>query len=137
MKKRYYVFAILGFAVFAAGLLLVKTAGESNIAPYLCIGFGSGIFGHGVGEILSRRAAKKAPEAARQREIEENDERNVALRDKAQAKAYNIMLPVFGALFIAFALMGVELRVVLLLIAAYIFVCASSIYNRIKLEREM
>lgn len=140
MKKVgfYYILAVLGFAVLAAGLLLLKASqSDSSIVPYLCVGFGCGIFGHNVGELISRHAIKKTPEVAKRLEIEENDERNIALRNRAQSKAYNIMLPVFGALIVAFGLMGVEMKVILLLIAAYLFVCGCSVYYRLKYEREM
>lgn len=113
MKKAryYYILAVLGFALLAAGLSLLKVSqSDSRIAPYLCVGFGCGIFGQNVGELISRRAIKKTPEVAKRLEIEENDERNIALRNRAQAKAYNIMLPVFGALFVSFGLMGVETK---------------------------
>lgn len=139
MKKKFcYILAAMGFAMLAAGVWLLKTGqNDSGIAPYLCVGFGCGIFGQNVGELLSRHAVRKNPEIAKQLEIEKKDERNTALRNRAQAKAFNIMLPVFGALFVAFGLMGVEMRVVLLLMAAYLFVCGCSIYYRIKYEREM
>lgn len=140
MKKTgfYYILAVLGFALLAAGLYLLKAGqSDSSIAPYLCVGFGCGIFGQNVGELISRRAIKKAPEAAKRLEIEENDERNIALRNRAQAKAYNIMLPVFGAMLISFGLMGIEMKILLLLIAAYLFVCGCSVYYFIKYEKEM
>lgn len=140
MKKTglYYISAALGFALLAAGIWLLKASQSGgSIAPYLCVGFGCGIFGHNTGELISRHTIRKAPEAARRLEIEKNDERNIALRNRAQAKAYNIMLPVFGALFVSFGLMGVEMKVVLLLIAAYLFVCGCSVYYRIKYEKEM
>ena len=70
-------------------------------------------------------------------EIEENDERNIALRDRAEAKAYRIMLPVFGALLFAFGLMNVELRIILLLVAAYLFICGCSIFYSVKYRKEM
>ena len=73
----------------------------------------------------------------KQIKIEENDERNIALRNRAQAKAYNIMLPVFGSLFLAFALMNVDLAVVLLLVAAYLFICGCSVYYYAKYSKQM
>lgn len=124
--------------MLAAGLVTVKMyALGTQTAPYLCIGLGCGVFGQGLGELLTRRSEKGHPELARQREIEENDERNIALRDKAQAKAYRIMLPVFGALFFAFGLMQVELRVILLLVAAYLYICGCSVYYSVKYRKEM
>lgn len=137
-SKLCYYLTGLGLVLLAVGLWLVKAyQNNDNIGSYLCIGFGCGIFGHGVGEIVTRYSNKRSHEIARQLEIEENDERNIALRNRAQAKAYNIMLPVFGALFVAFGLMGVEIKVILVLIAAYLFISGCSIYYRIKYEKEM
>ena len=137
-KTKSTVLTVIGLLVLAAGLVTVKMyALGTQAAPYLCIGLGCGVFGQGLGELLTRRSEKGHPELARQREIEENDERNIALRDKAQAKAYRIMLPVFGALFMAFGLMQVELRVILLLVAAYLYICACSVYYSVKYRKEM
>lgn len=137
-KTKSTVLTLIGLLVLAAGLVTVKMYElGTQAAPYLCIGLGCGVFGQGLGELLTRRSEKGHPELARQREIEENDERNIALRDKAQAKAYRIMLPVFGALFFAFGLMQVELRVILLLVAAYLYICACSVYYSVKYRKEM
>ena len=137
-KTKSTVLTLIGLLVLAAGLVTVKMYElGTQTAPYLCIGLGCGVFGQGLGELLTRRSEKGHPELARQREIEENDERNIALRDKAQAKAYRIMLPVFGALFFAFGLMQVELRVILLLVAAYLYICACSVYYSVKYRKEM
>ena len=137
-KTKSTVLTVFGLLVLAAGLVALKVHElGTQTAPYLCIGLGCGVFGQGLGELLTRRSEKGHPELARQREIEENDERNIALRDKAQAKAYRIMLPVFGALFMAFGLMQVELRVILLLVAAYLYICACSIYYSAKYRKEM
>ena len=137
-KTKSTVLTVIGLLVLAAGLVTVKMYElGTQTAPYLCIGLGCGVFGQGLGELLTRRSEKGHPELARQREIEENDERNIALRDKAQAKAYRIMLPVFGALFFAFGLMQVELRVILLLVAAYLYICACSVYYSVKYRKEM
>lgn len=132
------ILTVLGLLVLAAGPVCVWLLDlGSRSAPYLCVGLGCGVFGQGLGELLDRRSRKKHPELARQREIEQNDERNVALRDKAQARAFRIMIPVFGALFLAFALMDVELRVVLLLVAAYVYICGCSVYYSGKYRKEM
>ena len=137
-KTKSTVLTVVGLLVLAAGLVMVKMYElGTQAAPYLCIGLGCGMFGQGLGELLTRRSEKGHPELARQREIEENDERNIALRDKAQAKAYRIMVPVFGALFMAFGLMQVELRVILLLVAAYLYICACSVYYSEKYRKEM
>lgn len=129
---------VIGLVLSVVGILALKLYDlGSQAAPYVSIGLGCGLFGQGLGELITRWSEKSHPEIARQREIEENDERNIALRDKAQAKAYRIMMFVFGSLIVAFALMNVELRVILLLVAAYLYVCGCSVYFGVKFRKEM
>lgn len=137
-KTKSFLFAVLGVLLCTAGILLIKRFDlGGQAAPYVCIGLGCGVFGQGLGELLTRRNEKNNPEAARQREIEENDERNIALRDRAQAGAFRVMIRVFGALFLCFSLMEVELRVVLLLLAAYVYICGCSVWYSVKYRKEM
>ncbi len=143
MKKNVlnYVVTILGLLLLAAGLYLLKIAddpqGIMTTLPFIFIGLGCGVFGHGMGELLSNRAVRSNPELAKKISIENNDERNIAISNKSKAKAYDMMIFVFGALQISFALMGIDLAATLLLIAAYLFVVGFGIYYRIKLDKEM
>ena len=137
MKKIHVLWIALGAALFAAGLILVKVSGGASALPYLCIGVGSGVFGHGMGEALSARARRADPERFRQMDIEKKDERNIALAARAKGKAFDLMTFVFGALMIALALTGVDLPALLLLVFAYLFVHVSVIYYRAKLDKEM
>lgn len=138
MKKKDTLLTVAGGLLLIAGLLIMKLFDLGNhAAPYLCIGLGCGVFGQGLGDLIARRSEKNHPEQARRREIEQNDERNIAVRDRAQARAYRIMVPVFGALFLALGLMNVELRVILLLVAAYLFICGCSVYYTAKFTKEM
>lgn len=127
--------------MIGVGFLLLKQSTEPHgimlALPYVCIGIGCGTFGHSMGNIVSSRALKKNPALQKQIEIDKNDERNVAISNRAKGKAYDIMVFVFGALMISFALMGVELIAVLMLVCAYLFVVGCSIYYRGKYEKEM
>jgi len=143
MKKTRcdYLLTALGLILLGAGLLLVKTFTEPDgimrALPYVCIGVGCGIFGQGMGNIISRRAMKNSPDLQRQMEIEKRDERNITIGNRAKAKAFDMMVFVFGALMLSFALMGVDLIAVLLLVSAYLFILFYGIYFRIKFDREM
>lgn len=132
------VITAIGVILCVAGVLAVKlwSLGNGGI-PYVCIGIGCGLLGQGVGELITHRSEKRRPELRRQREIEQNDERNIAVRDRAQAQAYRIMIFVFSSLTVAFGLMGVELRVILMLVAAYLLVCGCTVYYSIKYRKEM
>ena len=143
MKKNTLqtVLGILGFALLAVGLYLAKTTdaptGIMRALPYVCIGIGCGLFGQGMGGVIERSVLKNHPELIKQKQIEVNDERNQEISNRAKAKAYDVMVFVFGALMVALALMGVDLIVVLLLVFAYLFVVGSGIYYRIKFEKEL
>lgn len=66
-----------------------------------------------------------------------NDERNIAIANRAKGKAFDRMTFVFGALMVSFALMGVDMIAVLLLVFAYLLVHGYAIYYRFRLEQEM
>ena len=143
MKRRYWPvwFMAAGAALLAAGLVFLKAAsgaqGVAQALPYLGVGVGCGLFGHGAGEWISRSAAKQNPEAARAMRIEKQDERNTAVINRAKAKALDVMIFVFGALNLALVLMGIDFRVTLLLVFAYLFVLGSAVYYHIRYNREM
>jgi hypothetical protein len=143
MKKKTlsYVFAILGFMLIGAGVYLIKTVDNPQSVmktlPYIFVGVGCGVFGHGAGDLLCRRSIKSNPNIAKKLEIEKNDERNIAIANRAKAKAFDIMLPVFGALMVAFALMNIDLATTLLMVCAYLFVAGCGIYYRFKYDKEM
>ena len=90
-----------------------------------------------MGELLSRSVVKRNPALQKQIEIEQRDERNTAISNRAKARAYDMMIYVFGALMISFSLMGVELRAILLLVFAYLFVVGWGVYYRCRFEKEM
>lgn len=140
-KKTGYVIAMIGILLLGTGLYFVKAISNPQgimlTLPYVCIGIGSGLFGHGMGSILSRRAMQNNPQMQKQMEIEQNDERNIAIANRAKGKAFDMMTFVFGALMIAFALMGADLAAVLLLVFAYLFVHGYAVYCRCRYEKEM
>ena len=141
MKRVYSgCMAAGGLLLMVIGMVLLRSGGDGGAMmtlPYICIGLGSGVFGHGMGNIVSKKALKNSPELEKQMEIEQKDERNVAIANRAKAKAYDIMIFVFGALMVSFAIMNVELRVTLLLVFAYLFVAGCGVWYRIKYEKEM
>lgn len=74
MKRRSCVIAALGIALLLCGFYLLKSAEKSDgfliPLPYLCIGFGCGLFGHGTGNLIASRAISRDPSAQKQMEIE-------------------------------------------------------------------
>ena len=61
-----YAAVIFGVLLLAIGLYLVKASddpqGIMRALPYVCIGVGSGLFGHGMGNIVSERAIQGDPD---------------------------------------------------------------------------
>ncbi len=143
MKKEnvYYLTAVVGLLLLAVGLIMLKVIADPQgillTVPYVCIGLGCGAFGHGVGDLVNHKVAKNDPQLQKQMEIDKNDERNIAIANKAKANAYDIMLYVFGALMLTFALMNVDMLAILLLVAAYLFVVGFFIYYLNKFHKEM
>ncbi len=141
-KKNFNAFiTIVGLLLLATGLILLKVLANSQgtllVVPYVCIGLGCGAFGHGVGDLVHNKVAKNNPQFQKQMEIDKNDERNIAIANKAKAKAYDSMIYVFGALMVTFALMSVDMVAILLLVAAYLFVVGFSVYYLNKYHKEM
>ncbi|MFL0195396.1 DUF6442 family protein [Clostridium sp. WILCCON 0269] len=140
----HYITTIIGLLLLGIGLYIVKVVikpiepqGIVKALPYICIALGCGIFGRGMDEIISSRAIKNYPEIKKQIEIHVQDERNIAIKNRAKAKGYDMMIFIFGALILALALMGIDLTVVLLLVFGYIFVAGYCIYYRCKYDKEM
>ena len=140
-KIAKYTTIILGLLLLTIGLYLIKTVGDPQgimaSLPYVCIGIGSGLFGHGMGNLISERAIRSDPDLQKKLDIEKNDERNIAISNKAKGKAFDMMTYVYGALMVSFALMGVDMSALLLLVFAYLFVHGFGIYYRIKFDKEM
>ena len=133
--------SVLGFVLIGGGIYLIKAVpdpqGIMRALPFLLVGFGCGIFGHGLGELLAKKAAESDPEMARQLEIAQTDERNVMIGNMAKAKGYDMMTYVFGALMVAFAVMGASWTVIIPMVIAYLFVHGYAIYFRMKFDKEM
>ena len=138
---KYIALSSFGFVIFTTGIVLLilmpDAQGIMLTLPYICIGIGAGMFGGNLGISIKIHLLKKDPVAARKAEIEANDERNIAISNKAKAKAYDLMQLVFGALIIVFTLMGVGMYVILTFVVAYLFIMFSMIYYLNKYNKEM
>ena len=137
MKAKYWIISLLGLAAVVAGFILVRMGAGIAPLPYVLLGVGCGAFGWGAGELLKRRAVEGDPEIEKRLRIEQQDERNRTIADRAKARAYDAALYIFSALMLCFALMQVELAVILLLVGAYLLVVGVSIYYYVKYNREL
>lgn len=143
MRKKAlpYFVVIIGILVLGTGLVLLKSVANPHgvmlALPYVCIGLGCGAFGHGLGNLVRDRAFKNDPELQKKMEIDQKDERNIAISNRAKAKAYDIMLYIFGAVMVSFVLAGVEVVAILLLVAAYLLIIGVFIFYLSKYGKEM
>lgn len=139
--RKEIVWIVVGVVLWGIAVLLLRqnpgNSGFWRALPYVCLGVGAGLLGQGIGQMVQRKALQSDPELARQQEIEAGDERNIQLAQRAKAKAFDLMVFVFSALLLVFALMGVEMTAILLLVAAYLLVQGYAVYCRVKLEKEM
>ena len=103
-KSLGYLVAALGIVLTAVGLWLARTfpeaAGVMAALPYVLIGLGCGAFGHGVGALSNAAVFRRHPDIAREKAIEEKDERNVAILNRAKAKALDRMFYVLSLIHI-------------------------------------
>jgi hypothetical protein len=131
---------MVGLLLFAGGIWLIRTEtsqAETLIAlPYILIGLGCGMFGHGVGNIVEVIVKRRYPELRKRDEINAKDERNIMVSSRAKSKAFDMMGYVYAALILAFALMGTSFKVLIPMVVVYLFVNGYSIYWRARFEKE-
>ena len=126
------ILLIIGLGLLATGAVFMKMGlfEEMKALPGVMIGVGAGLF-------IQERTLKRHPEEARKLQIEQTDERNVAISREAKSRAFDVMGYVYAALMLAFVMMGAELMVVLLLVAAYLITYGVMIYELNRLHKEM
>ena len=138
---RYVFLSAIGLVILGTGLVLIELLPEADgileTLPYLCIGVGAGIFGGNLGTAIKNKAALKNPQAVKQMEVEQKDERNQAISHKAKARTYDLMLYVYAAILLAFTLMQVDLYVILTLVTVYLFFVFTNVYYLTKYHKEM
>ncbi|HLV10084.1 MAG TPA: hypothetical protein VKY40_07745 [Halanaerobiales bacterium] len=133
------VLTIAGLALLVTGLVSVRYNWLSTwvALPYIMIGVGCGLFGYNGGEYLERMVIKRYPDEAKKIKIEQNDERNIVIAEKAKSKAYDAMVYIYGTVLLVLALMTVDLIIILLLVTAYLLVCGLAVYYTNKFHKTM
>jgi hypothetical protein len=137
----YILNAVAGLVIVLIGivilLLLKEPKGIFESLPFVCIGVGSGIFGGSMGTIIKNKKITNDPKLARQIEINLKDERNQIIDDKAKARAYDLMIYVYAAMLLVFALLHVNTFVILTLVAVYLFFIFAKLCCLVKYHKEM
>ncbi|MET0060526.1 hypothetical protein, partial [Dehalococcoides mccartyi] len=106
MKRILYLLEIiLGIALFLLAAY-VFTSEQTKTISGNCIGFGSVLIVFGIGNLVYSFVLSKEKESAllKQKMIEVNDERNVAIKEKSGAKVNQIMTYLLSAFVIGLSL---------------------------------
>lgn len=81
---------ILGLCLLAIGLFLLKTIADPQgvmlALPYVCIGVGCGLFGQGMGNLISQRALRSDPELKKKLDIEKKMSAILQLQTRPRAR---------------------------------------------------
>lgn len=133
MKKNIKSFVFyLGILVFAVGILLYFIFPEADGAmeelPFVLTGFGAGIIGVGVAGMLMQKKNSKDPKKAKQYEINENDERNISIREKACSATWYITLFVLAAVALTLFVMDYTVPFVMVLAAFFLHIISMFVF---------
>ncbi|WP_295760956.1 hypothetical protein [uncultured Oscillibacter sp.] len=135
-KKTLYVgFIVVGLFLAAASLLLRGTVPDS--AGSTLMGSGSGMAAIGLTQLLMLHLDQKDPAQARKKEIEETDERNVAIRRRAKALSGDVLQ--WAVIAAAWVSLGFDapLWVTLAAIVTFVAKSALEVYLVVRYQREM
>ena len=138
---RYLVYSLIGFIILAVSAIIHKLANNAQGIMYnssfVLFGIGASTLIQNIGNIFNIRAVKKDPQLANQKKIDEKDERNIIIRNKAKAKAYDIMVIVFPVLILALSLILVDQIILYLVTIVFFIVIFSYMYFKDKYDKEM
>lgn len=137
MKAKYWIFVIAGMAAIIAGFCLAKVGEAASPVPYVMLGLGAGAMGHGAGFLLRQYAVRGCAEAEKRLRIEEQDERNQALNNRAKARAFDFAMYIYMALMLALAIMQISLTVTFVLLAGYLAINSVYLYYFYRYNKEM
>jgi len=132
----YYGLLFVGIGLFCVGGFILK-APELKAISGICIGIGAGLFGMSLGGIIEFRVQDKNPSYKRQMNIEAKDERNISIKSKVKAKAFDVMGTVFGILMLIYVLIEADRLIIYLVVVAYLLVYAIYIWYMNKYSKEM
>ena len=126
MKKNSYLLAVACFVgAFVLFLLSGRPDGQFDSASRAEVALSGALFGSGlVNLIIAWGESKRTPEQRRKIELEQRDERNIAIREKAAMSAWYWTLYLMWAAFLVIqifvgGLWGVAISVLILLHYAF------------------
>lgn len=134
-KNLYTALLVLGAALAAASLALGDAV--TDAVGGMLMGVGSGLLAMGAANLLMLRWEAKDPRQARRSEIESKDERNVAIRRRAQAVSGEVLQ--WGVMAAAWISIGLDAPLWVTLAAVGVFVLKSALelVLMVRYQREM
>ena len=134
-KTLYIAFIVIGLC-FAAAALILWDAISSSLGGAL-MGSGSGMAAIGLTQLLMLCLDTKDPAQARRKEIEVNDERNVAIRRRAKALSGDVLQ--WAVIAAAWVSLGFDAPLWVTVVAIVTFVSKSvlEVYLVVRYQREM
>ncbi len=135
-KKRLFQILLAAGIVLLALSLLLDGRVSDTLGGMLC-GVGSGLLAMSGSTLLNLRHEAKHPEMARRHDIEQRDERNVAIRNRAKAVSGEALQ--WAVLAAAWLSIGLDAPLWVPLAATGVFVAKSvlELYLIVHYEREM
>ncbi|MFA7076120.1 MAG: DUF2178 domain-containing protein [Candidatus Izemoplasmatales bacterium] len=133
MKKNLgsYVF-YLGLGVFVIGIILqifgADNEGTMESLSNVLKGFGAGIIAVGVANIIRKKLLEKNPQKAKLYEINENDERNIRIREKAGCATWYSTVFILAAISMTFVVLDYHVPGYISIGALFIHVGSMFVY---------
>ena len=135
-KTLYIALIIVGLCLAGASLISWRLDLPGSVGGTL-MGSGSGMAAIGLTQLLMLRLETKDPAQARRKEIEVNDERNVAIRRRAKALSRDaLQRAVIAASWVSLGF-DAPLWVTLAAIAAFVSKSVLEVYLVLRYQQEM
>lgn len=135
-KKTLYIALIVAGLCLAGASLILGEAIPNSLGGTL-MGSGSGLVAIGVTQLLMLHLDTKDPAQARRKEIEVNDERNVAIRRRAKALSGDVLQ--WAVIVAAWVSLGFDAPpwITLAMIAVFVLKSALEVCLVVRYQREM
>lgn len=134
-KRLFQILLAVGIVLLALALLLEGRVSDA-LGGMLC-GVGSGLLAMSGSTLLNLRHEAKHPEMARQHDIEQRDERNMAIRNRAKAVSGEALQ--WSIMAAAWLSIGLDAPLWVPITATCVFVAKSvlELYLIVRYQREM
>lgn len=118
-KKRILTYAMLPLSLCCIAASFFFSGEDVKTIAGVLIGVGGGLFGMSVSNLVMLHMERKHPELEKQKRIEQKDERNTMIRNRAKAKAGDITQWLIVAIAALNILIDAPLWVTLVILAVY------------------